>query len=147
MSMLQCVRNHLKPSGLFAFNTRNPHEGDYRSTHEFEFWHRFEDAKGDEVKVLGKQEFDAVEQNVIYTTKRVWKHKETATQIRLKFTNHAQLLQLIEKAGFKASFYGDTKKSALLPESDSIVCVCLNHSSSQPPRTRAHVLLVSMTAT
>ncbi len=125
LQMLECVRRHLKPTGLFVFNTRNPRESDHHTSHEFEYWHSFQDPIGNDVKVYGKQEADASQQIVTYATKRVWKNKDTLTQIRLKFTSYDQLMRLLEQAGFEVSaVYGDDKMSPFHQDSLSIVPVC-----------------------
>ncbi len=125
LQMLACVRKHLKPSGLFVFNTRNPRESDTHSTHEFEYWHSFQDPIGDEVKVYGKQEVDPSQQIVTYTTQRVWNNKETVTQIRLRFTFYDELMRLLEQAGFEVTaVYGDDKKIPFHKDSPSIIPIC-----------------------
>lgn len=82
--MLDCVRQHLNPTGIFVFNTRNPQKANLETTSEFEFWHSFQDQYGKEVKVYGKQEVDSSHRFVTYTTKRVWKDKERSTTIQLR---------------------------------------------------------------
>jgi 2-polyprenyl-3-methyl-5-hydroxy-6-metoxy-1,4-benzoquinol methylase len=125
LQMLACVRKHLKPSGLFVFNTRNPRESDHHTTSEFEYWHSFKDPIGEEVKVYGKQDVEESQQRVIYTTKRVWKNKETDTTIRLKFTTYGQLMRLLEQAGFEVTaVYGDDKKIPFHKDSPSIIPIC-----------------------
>ena len=125
ISMLDCVRRHLKPSGLFVFNTRNPQENDFKTTSEFEFWHDFQDQYGDEVKVFGKQEVDPSHPVIKYTTKRVWKDKETTNTIDLRFTPYDQLLRLLEQTGFKiCEVFGDDKKNLFRKDSPSIIFVC-----------------------
>lgn len=71
IQMLNCVRKHLKPSGLFVFNTRNPQENDFRTENEFELWHDFQDQHGGDVQVYGKQQSDPSHPIVTYVTKRV----------------------------------------------------------------------------
>lgn len=125
LEMLACAKKHLNPSGLFVFNTRNPRESDHQTTQEYEYWHSFQDPIGDEVKVYGKQDVDSSEQIVTYTTKRIWKNKETITTIQLRFTSYDQLMRLLKQAGFEVSaVYGDDKKSPFHKDSLSIVVVC-----------------------
>ncbi|MBS0272311.1 MAG: class I SAM-dependent methyltransferase [Proteobacteria bacterium] len=125
LRMLNCVRKHLKPSGLFVFNTRNPQENDFKDVDKFEFWHTFQDQQGEAVEVYGKQQSDPSHQIVTYTTKRVWKDKETLTKIRLRFTPYEQLMDLLRKAGFKVcEVFGDDQKRPLYKDSPSIIPVC-----------------------
>ena len=67
--MLDCVKNHLNPSGLFVFNTRNPQDHDFKTIPEFEYWHSFQDHDGEDVQVYGKQQSGLSHQIVTYTTK------------------------------------------------------------------------------
>jgi trans-aconitate methyltransferase len=77
MRMLVCVKKHLKPGGVFAFNTRNPSKNDLKTISEFEWWHDFQDEKGETVHVNGKQDYNPGLQTVTYTPKRVWPSHET----------------------------------------------------------------------
>lgn len=125
IQMLNCVKQHLKPSGIFVFNTRNPQGFDFTTTHEFEFWSHFQDHEGEDVQVYGKQQSDDSRQIVTFTTKRVWKDKETITTIHLRFTPYDQLIKLLAQTGFEVDqVYGDDKKAPFEKESPSIVLVC-----------------------
>ncbi len=122
---LNCVRKHLKLSGLFVFNTRNPQGNDFKDVNEFEFWHGFRDQYGDDVKVYEKQKLNLLQQIATYTTKRVWKSKETLTHVRLRFTPYDQLMKLLKKTGFEVSvMYGDDQKRPFHQDSPSILLVC-----------------------
>jgi 2-polyprenyl-3-methyl-5-hydroxy-6-metoxy-1,4-benzoquinol methylase len=124
--MLNCVKQHLKPSGIFVFNTRNPKEHDFETTPEFELWHKFQDTEGEEVQVYGKQQSDLSHRIVTYTTKRVWRDKETITTIKLCFTPYDQLVKLFAQAGFEiCDVYGDDKKTYFQKKSPSIVPLCI----------------------
>lgn len=123
--MLKCVRQHLKPSGTFVFNTRNPQEHDFKTISEFEYWHSFQDHNGEDIQVFGQQKSDLSHQIVTYTTKRVWKNKETATIIQLRFTPYDHLMKLLSQAGFVIrEVYGDDKKTPFQKKSPSMVPVC-----------------------
>lgn len=125
LQMLMCVREHLKPSGLFIFNTRNPHDSDFKDINEFQFWHEFQDHKGKTVRVFGKQQANISEALVTYTTKRIWEDKETTSIIQLRFTHYAQLMKLLDAAGFETvEVYGDDQKSPFHKGSSSIIPVC-----------------------
>jgi 2-polyprenyl-3-methyl-5-hydroxy-6-metoxy-1,4-benzoquinol methylase len=129
---LECIKQHLKPSGLFAFNTRNPQKSDFKTTFEFEVWHSFQDGQGEIVKVYGKQESGSSRQIVTYITKRVWKDKETITSLQLRFTSYQQLMQLLDQTGFEVcEIFGDDQKNPFHQNSPSILPVCrvkLNNS-------------------
>jgi 2-polyprenyl-3-methyl-5-hydroxy-6-metoxy-1,4-benzoquinol methylase len=129
IQMLACVRKHIKPSGLFVFNTRNPQNNDFKTVNEFEFWHGFKDQHGDDVQVYGKQQSDSSHLIVNYVTKRVWNDKETLTHIRLRFTPYEELMRLLEQTGFEVSaVYGDEQKRPFHKYSPSIMPVCNQHS-------------------
>jgi len=123
--MLNCIKQHLKPSGIFVFNTRNPQEHDFKTSPEFEYWHSFQNHDGEDVQVYGTQQSDLSHQIVTYTTKRVWKNKETTTMIQLRFTPYDQLMKLLAHAGFEVfEVYGDDKKTPFQKKSPSIVPFC-----------------------
>ncbi len=123
--MLECVREHLKPSGLFVFNTRNLQGNDFKDVNEFEFWHCFQDHHGETVGVYGKQEVEVSQNLVTHITKRIWESKETTSTIRLRFTPYPQLMKLLTQAGFEVcEVYGDDQKSPFHKGSASIIPVC-----------------------
>jgi ubiquinone/menaquinone biosynthesis C-methylase UbiE len=125
LQMLKCVKEHLKPEGTFAFNTRNPSESELKTTEDFEWWHDFQDATGETVQVFGKQNYDALENIVTYTTKRIWPNHETLCKIQLRFTSYRELASLLEGAGFLITqVYGDFEKQLFAKDSPSIVVVC-----------------------
>lgn len=123
--MLECVREHLTPAGLFVFTTRNLQGNDFKDMNEFEFWHNFQDHHGETVRVYGKQEVDISQGLVTYITKRLWEDKETTSTIRLRFTPYSQLMKLLIQAGFEVcEVYGDDQKSPFDKGSASIIPVC-----------------------
>lgn len=125
LNLLRCVKAHLKPKGLFVFDTRNPRPFELKSTEDFEYWHSFQDFSGETVTVYGKQALDLKQQVVTYTTKRVWQDHETVTTVELKYTCKKDLLDLLHQAGFhKVAVFGDYQKSQHTPSSQSIVTIC-----------------------
>lgn len=123
--LLICVRTHLKPDGLFAFNTRNPRPGDMLTTVDYEFWHDFRDPNGQLIKVYGKQAYDPSKGTVCYSTKRVWSDVETITDIELRFVSLKVLEQKLEALGFQVlNLYGDFHKNPYSIMSESIVLMC-----------------------
>lgn len=132
IQMLNCVKLHLNPSGIFVFNTRNPQGFDFTTTPEFEFWNRFQDQEEEDVQVYGKQHSDNSHQIVTFMTKRVWKNKETTTTIHLRFTAYDQLVKLLSQTGFMVNqVYGDDKKAPFQKNSPSIIPLCSLKSSDQ----------------
>lgn len=123
--MLDCVRKHLKPSGLFVFNTRNPQQRNLTTTSEFEFWHSFQDHHGENVQVYGTQKADSIQSIITYTTKRFWINRETLTTLQLRFTPYEQLEKRLEQTGFEIhQVFGDDQKNPFHKDSPSIIPVC-----------------------
>jgi len=127
--MLRCVKKHLKLSGIFAFDTRNPKLADLQSTSDFEHWHSFKDFAGESVKVYGKQKYNPDQQVVTYTTKRVWGDHETLTEIKLRYTAVNDLKDTLHKTGFKlTNLYGDYKRNTYSDNALSIIVVCTSET-------------------
>lgn len=123
--LLLCVRDHLKPDGIFAFNTRNPRPDVQQTTTDYEFWHDFRDPNGQVVKVYGKQSYDSSKNTVCYMTKRVWPGAETVSKIELRFTPLKALKQKLQALGFEVSnIYGDFYKNPYSRMSENIILVC-----------------------
>lgn len=123
--LFTCVKKHLKPAGIFAFDTRNPLAYELISTSEFEQWHSFEDADGKLVAVYGQQTYDKTSQIITYTTKRVWHDHETLSTIQLRYASLEHITCLIQKSGMTLlNAYGDHQNNAYTENSPSIVVVC-----------------------
>ncbi len=123
--LFSCVKNHLKPSGLFAFDTRNPSAHDLSSTSNFDYWHSFTNADGEAVTVQGKQNYDTDHQIITYTTKRVWPDHKTQSNIQLRFSSFEEIVHAIHKSGMQlVNVYGDYQKSTFTENSPSIIVVC-----------------------
>jgi hypothetical protein len=123
--LLLCVKVHLNPDGVFAFNTRNPRPDNMLTTPDYEFWHDFIDPKGQRVKVYGKQAYHPSKGTTCYTTKRVWPDAETITAIDLRFTSLEVLEQKLETLGFEIlNAYGDFQKNPYSGTSENIILVC-----------------------
>lgn len=123
-NMLTCVKSNLKLDGIFAFNTRNPMPDDFRTTNEFKFWHSFTDPKGELVKVYGQQAYNSAKDIVPFTTKRIWPHTQTITNIELRFVEVGQLLDLLDGNGFEIiSLFGDLNKAPFTEMSKNIIVI------------------------
>ena len=124
-AMLRCVVQSLKPSGLFAFNTRNPRTENLINQPEFTHWHNCKDPAGETVQVFGAQTYDEAHQIATYTTKRVWSDHETQTSIRLRFTEQERIIHLIEASGLEVmAVYGGFEKQPWTQNSHAIIPVC-----------------------
>ncbi len=125
MRLLRCARDHLKPTGLFVFDTRNPQSSELKSTAVFEYWHTFQDFSGKTVKVYGKQAYSVEQKIVTYMTKRIWDDHENVTKVQLRYTDLQDILVLLDEAGLKPlNVYGDYQKANLEIIGKSIIIVC-----------------------
>lgn len=123
--MLDCVKNHLKSKGAFAFNTRNPNWDDLKATNGFEHWHDFQDLEDKTVHVYGKQDYNENSQIVTYVTKRVWPTHKTVKTIQLRFTPYHKLMEILDNAGFSViNVYGNFEQTPFSTNSPSIIPVC-----------------------
>ncbi|MGN6671621.1 MAG: class I SAM-dependent DNA methyltransferase [Candidatus Nucleicultricaceae bacterium] len=122
--LFENVYAHLKPDGLFIFNTRNPTPETERSIKNFEFWHEFMDPNGTPVQVFGKQRYDSKSQITTYTTKRVWPTHATESAIALRFSTLDEIMDALQQHGLNIiQCYGDFKKSLWTKESKNIIVV------------------------
>lgn len=124
-NMFDCVKKHLKPSGVFAFNSRNPTPEELTTSEEFTFWHEFTDLAGNLVKVFGKQKHEASKKLVHYVTKRIWSDHKTISEITLRFTSAATICTKLKYLGFEIiDIYGDFDKKPFTAKSSNIIVVC-----------------------
>jgi SAM-dependent methyltransferase len=142
-ALLERVRAHLHPGGLFAFETRNPRWADLPpryepylgtfaklETREEELLLKTQiDASGREVRVSNTQAYDHVAQILQWTTYRRWREGEQehtkVTRIAVRFTFPQELEALLHYNGFAIErLYGDWNGEPLSGTSPSIIVVC-----------------------
>lgn len=138
-AVLQRVRAHLHPEGLFAFETRNPlfpnsetPEGLFVTldTDDVEATGpSFINAQGCEVHVSRTRVYDHVAQILHLTTFKRWHGDEDeqtkVTRIALRYTFPQELAALLHYNGFTIiRQYGDWNLEALTATSPSIIVVC-----------------------
>lgn len=128
-ALLLNIRKHLKPSGVFAFETRNPNWVDLTDDPNETEWMTYTNDKGCQVRITETREYDHTAQVLAYTLFRRWREgdepKERVTRIALRYTFPQELNALLEGNGFKVLHqYGDWDKSPLTKDSPTIISVC-----------------------
>lgn len=124
IALLRTVYKHLKPNGIFAFETRNP-KGTDLSSQEETIWGEFIDKDGINVKVSGMQSYDARNHIMHWITFRDWGYKKTTSRIACRFTDNDTLKSLLTSHGFSIeNQYSDWDKTLFSPLSSSIISVC-----------------------
>lgn len=123
--LLRSVRRHLRPGGLFAFDTRNPApvhlEADLVETD----WFAYQHPERGQVRVSGYQVYDAATQIQTWTTFRRWgDHHESQSQIQLRYAAPAALEALLAAHGFAVlERYGDWSLGPVTAESPELISV------------------------
>lgn len=130
VNLLTTVHRHLRPHGIFAFETRNPEGTDLSDQEETE-WGAFIDKDGVNVKVSGTQYYDASQHTIHWTTIRDWGYKRTTSRIACRFTDQHTLNSLLTRHGFHVERqYGDWNKTPFSTSSSSIISLCRSASDS-----------------
>lgn len=128
-ALLATVRHHLRPGGVFAFETRNPSAHALHDIDDEEAWDEFTDTTGHRVAVSGTQHWDGAREVLHWTTHRRWHVGTTlqcrTTRIACRFTTLPALDVLLHDAGFEVvERYGDWDASPLTARSEHIISVC-----------------------
>lgn len=141
-ALLDRVRAHLHPEGLFAFETRNPRwthadpgvdpRGLFvrlESREEERLWREYTDPDGQLVRIYKAQRYDPIAQLLhMRSTRRRGegdRAKVAVTRIALRFTFPQELEALLDYNGFTVlRRFGDWDHSALSADSPSIISVC-----------------------
>lgn len=131
VALLERVREHLEPDGVFAFESRHPHLR-YLATDadEEEQWHTFTDEQEREVHVSGTHHYDPLTQTMRYVTYRRWTEnvspQEAHTTVVIRFTFPMEMKALLARHGFTIKeLYGDWDRSPLTPKSRTMIHVCI----------------------
>jgi 2-polyprenyl-3-methyl-5-hydroxy-6-metoxy-1,4-benzoquinol methylase len=127
-ALLASVKRHLKPEGVFAFETRNPSGHDLTSQPE-EFDQSYISVEGHEVSVSFSQIYDPIAQIMYWTSYRRWTEGERAhrkeTHIACRFTHPQELETLLHYNGFQIiQQYGNWNKEELSMSSPSMINIC-----------------------
>jgi ubiquinone/menaquinone biosynthesis C-methylase UbiE len=128
-ALLASVKRHLAPSGIFAFETRNPSGHDLTNQPQEEFDQRYTSAEGYLVSVSFTQIYDPLAQIMYWTSYRRWNdgkqdHKKE-THIACRFTYPQELEALLYYNGFELiQQYGDWNKEMLSSSSLEVINIC-----------------------
>lgn len=126
---LACLKRHLAPRGIFAFETRNPSGHDLSNRPEEELWFTYHNLDGHRVEVSGTQRYDPLTQIMHWTTYRRWQapagSRMTTTRIACRFTYPQELEALLHYNGFQiVQQYGDWNKASFSAQSEAIISIC-----------------------
>ena len=123
--LLASVHRHLKPGGLFVFDTRNTRPADIDVDGEEGFWHSFRDAGGRDVDVYLREYWDPATQLLDCHTFRRWRdgsRPEQKKRIKIRYTDVPTLNRKLADAGFTVEAqYGDWDRSAVTKDSPEII--------------------------
>ena len=128
-ALLDSVKRHLSPNGIFAFETRNPSGHDLTNHPQEEFDQSYTSVEGHQVSVSYTQVYDPLAQMMYWTSYRRWNngqrvHKKQ-THIACRFTYPQELEALLYYNGFEVIHqYGDWNKEELRATSPSIISIC-----------------------
>lgn len=127
--LLDSVKRHLLPDGVFAFETRNPSGHDLRNQPEEEFEYSYQSVEGHQVSVSYTQLYDPVTQIMYWTSYRRWGNGERAhtkeTHIACRFTHPQELEALLHYNGFEIlKQFGNWDREELSAASPSIISIC-----------------------
>jgi len=128
-ALFESVRGHLLPSGVFAFETRNPSGHDLTDQSKEEFDQSYISVESHEVSVSSTQVYDPIAQIIYWTSYRRWndgKHDHTKeTHIACRFTHPQELEALLHYNGFQIlRQFGSWHRDVLSTSSPSIISIC-----------------------
>jgi 2-polyprenyl-3-methyl-5-hydroxy-6-metoxy-1,4-benzoquinol methylase len=134
VQLLNSIKLHLAPNGVFAFETRNPSGHNLETNLLEEDWFQYQNMDGREVQVSGIQEYDSQTQILHWTTFRRFAGTRVlinTTRINCKFTSPKDLNKLLSENGFRVlRQYGNWNKEILTDASSSIITVCVRQDQS-----------------
>lgn len=128
--LLQNVRKHLLPDGIFVFDTRFPLLSELSSTSkEEEYWHSYKNPEGQSVKVSGYHIYDGITQIAEYITFRRWQVngqiKTRKTKIALRYTFPMEMEALLHYNGFSIEqLLGDWNGTPFNSIHEKMIYVC-----------------------
>lgn len=139
-ALLETVRRHLAPDGLFSFDTRFPQMSDLLTPESLSGewspetpWRTFEDEHGRMVNVSTQQRYDAISQIAEYVVLRRWQEagqEQTLTERAvLRFIFPQEMVALLHYNGFAIrEVYGDWDRRPLDGTSPRMIYVCSHRS-------------------
>lgn len=126
-AFLACAREHLKPDGWLAFETRNYDAKEYGKTEEPALWRTSRDEHGREVDLLVGGVFDPETRVEVLTfidvVKETGERNESTSTLRYVTPDH--LNRMLTQHGFDiVQQYGDWSKAPLGPDQPEIITIC-----------------------
>lgn len=124
-ALFRCVHRHLRPGGIFAFDSRNPNGEETRDTEGEEFWHRFTAADGTPTDTYYESRWDSHALLLHYTLiRRRNGRKDNRQRITLRYTSAAGIARHLVAEGFSVvAQYGDWQHGPVRPHSYEVVTV------------------------
>ncbi|SDN65978.1 Methyltransferase domain-containing protein [Alkalicoccus daliensis] len=136
---LSSVFNHLKPEGIFIFDTRSPHKEELQTTGMKEFWKSYIDAEtSNKVDVFTFSNYNSLTQ--VQNNITIRRHmspgneilKEIKTQINLRYSFPKEMERMLHENGFEiVNVYQDWEESPLTGESKQMIYICKKQQSGK----------------
>lgn len=129
-ALLETVRHHLAPGGVFGFETRNPAGHELRDEPEGPAEIDYIDVAGRRVLLSSSQHWDAAAQVVHWTTFRRWADSDgtqqsRTTHIACRFTRPDEIDKLLAAAGFDiVAQYGDWNFAPFRARGERLITLC-----------------------
>jgi SAM-dependent methyltransferase len=126
-ALLARVRHHLKPGGVFAFESRNPRPELLTEATEPEFWRSYRTDDGRWFDLLETRTCDPDQPIVHYRLHR--RARDTGEDISsrtvLRFPKDEEIRRRLRETGFALeALYGDWDRTSMTPASPELIYVC-----------------------
>ena len=129
-ALLDTVRRHLAPEGVFGFETRNPAGHELQDEPEGPVEIDYVDVSGRRVLLSSSQRWDDSTQLMHWTTYRRWADVDgpprvRTTHIACRFTSPDDIETLLEAAGFDiVAQYGDWDFAPFRAKGERLITLC-----------------------
>jgi len=129
-ALLETVRRHLAPEGVFGFETRNPAGHDLRNEPEGSPEIDYVDVAGRRVRLSSSQVWDEATQVMHWTSLRRWADgdgtpQSRSTHIACRFTSPDEIDALLDAAGFDiVARYGDWNFAPFRARGERLITLC-----------------------
>ena len=129
-ALMDTVRRHLAPEGVFGFETRNPAGHELRDEPEGPPEIDYVDVAGRRVLLTSSQRWDAAAQVIHWTSYRRWTApdgtpQERTTRIACRFTSPDDIESLLDAAGLDiVAQYGDWNFAPFRASGERLITLC-----------------------
>ncbi len=128
LSVLDCVRRHLKPDGVFAFDVLNPRHDLLKPGERIPQLHeRFYDERTQEVcEIWETYEYDSLTQIKVCQWECRWTGgMKTHVKLKMRVYFPQEIEQMLDRAGFRILHrWGDFDESGFSPVSPKQIMIC-----------------------